>query len=67
MKIEQKPSYQPITITLETAQEARDFIGLIDQVDACRGSEWTPDELTRNQNNMLTEISNIFTDKIGIR
>lgn len=68
MKINQEIKFQPIIITLETLQEAKNFIAIIDYVDAMHDtSGWEPDKLTDQQKIMFTKISNKFTDLIGYR
>lgn len=60
MKIEQQATeYRPITITLETKEEARAFIQLIDRVGSvrCQGE---------NQAWVVREISNAFSNDLAL-
>lgn len=60
MKIKQEPTYEPIMITLETAEEAKAFIGIVDRVERIRHA----DSFTAQEEKMLTSISNTFTNHI---
>ncbi len=57
MNIKQEQTFKPITITLETKEEANAFIDIIDRVD--RG--WSPES-----HELARLIDNIFTNDIKI-
>lgn len=56
MKITQEDCYKPITIVLETKDEALDFIGMIDQLDRFA--------ITKDQAKLAIDIRNYFTNHI---
>jgi hypothetical protein len=67
MKIQQAKTFQPITITIETAREAELFIGIIDKVDAWHCHSSGPPHLTLNEYELVRTISDAFTDEVGLR
>ena len=59
MKIEQKPKFQPITITLETAEEAEGFWGIVSGENLNSASK----KLAIKISNWLTEKAQLGGDK----
>ena len=67
MKIQQEQlPFRPITIKLEKCKEASSFIGLIDKVDA-HITHGDSISLTSEEKHILIDISNSFTDLVGLR
>lgn len=64
MNIKQKESvFEPITITLETREEALGFLHMIDKVEHNRTSV-PPKQFTTEEIRLAITISNAFTDGI---
>ena len=58
MKIEQQATeYRPIVITLESPEEARAFVQLIDSLSSNR-------DISGNKQWLLTKISNAFSNDL---
>lgn len=63
MKFSQKkPQYTPITITLETEEEAKAFLSLIDKIDWKYSHANPPPEVTREEYEIVKTISDAFTN-----
>ena len=61
MKIKQKEApFNPITITLETQQEAEKFISIIDKIDWYRNNANPPPDVTEEEYKLVVQISNSF-------
>jgi hypothetical protein len=58
MKIDQERHFKPITIVLETEDEARTFIGIIDSINTAK--------MPKSWVGMVISISNIFTTDVKI-
>jgi hypothetical protein len=68
MQIKQEPiHFNPITLTLETREEAEALLSLADRVCNCvasEGAEIVPDSITRPEHNLAIAISNAFTNSV---
>lgn len=64
MKVKQeKPKYRPITITLETEQEAEALFDLIDELDNyCTNEDISPPIITQEQRTLIIKLSNARTN-----
>lgn len=66
MRIKQDPlPFKPITLTIETREEAEALIGLADKVCACASScdkEIGSDDITAGEHKLAIAISNAFTE-----
>ena len=63
MKISQKgPLYQPITITLETEEEATHFLKLVDRIENYTCNVDQKLEIEPAEAALLVHISNAFTN-----
>jgi len=68
VRISQAPqTFQPITITMQTREEADLFISIIDKLDATKNNAGPTPIITHAELSIVTEISNLFTDLIGLR
>ncbi|MDA3807698.1 MAG: hypothetical protein PF440_07280 [Thiomicrorhabdus sp.] len=61
MKITQKQTFEPITITLETKEEALAFINIIDTAEQNRTSIPSQD-YSKDEIDLAIRISNAFTN-----
>ena len=62
-----KPQFRPITIVLETQEDAAKFISIIDKVDAWHTKANLPPKLTSDERDMVITISDHFTQMVGHR
>ena len=62
-----KPQFRPITIVLETQEDAEKFISIIDKVDAWHTMANLPPKLTKEEREMVITISDHFTNMVGYR
>jgi hypothetical protein len=67
MIISRKPIYSPITITLQTKSEADLFISIIDKIDAKHCHEGQPPKITKAEYELVRNISDSFTNFVGLR
>lgn len=68
MRISQEKVFTPITITLETAEEAASFIDIIDKVDRHQNNANDKDfKLSDAERAMIIRISDFFTNCSGYR
>jgi hypothetical protein len=67
MIISRKPIYSPITITLQTQQEADRFLSIIDKIDANHCKTHQLPAITKAEYELVRVISDSFTNFVGIR
>jgi len=61
MKIKQKKTFEPITVTLETEEEARSFLSIIDKIDNRHLHGGASLTVGKEEFRLVMEISNAFT------
>lgn len=68
MKIQQEHVYIPITISLETKEEADLFFSIVDKIDADRNNN-NEDKfaITAKEYKIIFSLSEFRTDTVGLR
>lgn len=65
MKFKQKKEvFRPFSITFEGEQEAINFLSIIDKIDWKRNNANSPPDITKEEYEVVRQISDAFTNEI---